>query len=119
VNYLLYLPEISRLLSGSLDQTVRVWDRETFDCLHTLTLDSDLSRRLLYLGDFLPFTAPSSTVTPKPTTDDEKGDDEESIISSDEGDLEGSDSENTPTDDHEEGKTPSGKLSQPKIRPPP
>jgi WD40 repeat protein len=120
VNYLLYLPEISRLISGSLDQAVRVWDRETFDCIHSLSIESDLSRRLLYLGEFLPFTAASSTVAPKLTTDEEQ-DDDESIISSNEGDLEGSGVESSPTDHHEEGKsnqTPSGKLSQPKIRPP-
>jgi WD40 repeat protein len=86
VNYLLYLPDISRLISGSLDQTVRVWDRETFDCIHSLTIESDLSRRLLYLGEFLPFTAASSTVALKLTTDEEQ-DDDESIISSNEEDL--------------------------------
>jgi WD40 repeat protein len=74
VNCLLYLPEISRLISGSLDQTVRVWDRETFDCIITLNIDSDISRRLLYLGEFLPFTATSSTVAPKLTTDEEEDD---------------------------------------------
>ena len=119
MNFLVYLSEISRLISSSVDSTVRIWDRDTFDCLHVLKNGSPLSRRFLYLGDFVPFTSATS-VAIKPSEDEEDDDeyDDESFVSSnDEQDDSSNEDENNSK--NEEGKgidpTKNGKIRPPKT----
>jgi len=116
VNFLVYLSEISRLISSSVDSTVRIWDRDTFDCLHVLKNGSPLSRRFLYLGDFVPFTSATSVaIKPSEEEEDDEYDDESFVSSNDEQD----DSSN---EDGNNSKNEEGKATDPtknvKIRPP-